>query len=248
MKMNKLSRNTLKYIAMITMLIDHIGIMVTNTTLNIIMRYIIGRIAFLLFLFLFIDGFLRTKHYIRHLVDLLLFAIISEPFYDKYNYNKWLEFDDQNIMFTLFLNFMLLILLKKLLDSKIDLLTKIGLILVSITAISFLCYWCNFNYGIVGIVSCGIGYLLYQKSQNKLLTMSFISLCFCVEWLFGYLFDNNTAISAWQIIGWILPIFIVYFYDKDKPCKYSKIRKYSFYAFYPLHLCVLLIFKRIFLW
>ena len=88
----------------------------------------------------------------------------------------------QNIYKALSINFNL----KKLLDSKMDLLTKISLILVSITSVSYLCYWCNFNYGIIGIVSCGIGYLLYQKFQNKLLTMSFISLCFCVEWLFGY--------------------------------------------------------------
>ena len=59
-----LSRNAIKWIAMITMLVDHLGevFVQVDTPLYTIMRLVIGRIAFPLFAFLVVDGFDRSHH------------------------------------------------------------------------------------------------------------------------------------------------------------------------------------------
>ena len=81
----KLSRNQVKLIAMISMLIDHCGkaFCVPDSALYVIMRYAIGRMAFPLFLMLFIDGFYRTKRPWRHVIDLVIFSLLSEPGFDR---------------------------------------------------------------------------------------------------------------------------------------------------------------------
>ena len=96
-RFKKINGNTLKIIACITMLIDHLtaGIMlpvVRNglysgdltanelNTIYIILRGI-GRIAFPIFCFLLVEGFIHTRSRLRYALSLLLFGIISEiPF------------------------------------------------------------------------------------------------------------------------------------------------------------------------
>lgn len=68
--------NTIKWIGILTMTIDHIGYFLLP---GVIWLRIIGRIAFPCFLYGTIEGTQRTSHYPRYIFQLLLLGVLSMP-------------------------------------------------------------------------------------------------------------------------------------------------------------------------
>ena len=126
-----ISGSTLKIIAIITMLIDHIGAGVlgrllvvrgmneaadlnawidANSTLVItyqMMRFV-GRLAFPIFCFLLIEGFEHTHDVKKYALRLLSFCLVSEIPFDLLFNVKILESGYQNVFFTLFIGLMVM--------------------------------------------------------------------------------------------------------------------------------------------
>ncbi|MBP5266824.1 MAG: hypothetical protein J6Z06_08410, partial [Lachnospiraceae bacterium] len=124
---------TLKWIAVITMIIDHFGASIleawmTRSTLPYIpsMGFIdlliraVGRLAFPIFIFLMVEGLYHTRNRWKYLGRLVLLAVISEvPFdwafwitrFQKDN-GILVEFHHQNVFFTLSLGLLMVILLE----------------------------------------------------------------------------------------------------------------------------------------
>lgn len=73
--MNRSTANLIKIVAMVTMLIDHIGAILYP---EIFFLRIIGRIAFPLFAYLLVMGFRHTGNINRYLLRLFLFGLISQ--------------------------------------------------------------------------------------------------------------------------------------------------------------------------
>lgn len=90
----------LKIIAILAMLVDHIGIVFYPE--NMIFRTV-GRLAFPIFAFLLVEGFCHTKNIWKYLQNIFILALMSEVPFDLIFYGKFLEFSHQNIFFTLFL-------------------------------------------------------------------------------------------------------------------------------------------------
>ena len=87
-----LKNDFIKIIALISMVIDHIGAVIYP---NIIIFRIIGRIAFPIFAYQTALGFTKTKDVYKYMFRILLFGIISQPIYGALFKGNW------NIMFTL---------------------------------------------------------------------------------------------------------------------------------------------------
>lgn len=106
MQIKGIDRTVIKWIAMISMLIDHIGYgLIPDTTpwlkaLGIVCN-VIGRSAFPLFLFLLADGFMRTRSKPKFFIRLLSLAIISEVPFDLVCYHTFLSIIRQNVFWTL---------------------------------------------------------------------------------------------------------------------------------------------------
>ena len=107
-----LSGSTLKLIAIITMLIDHIGAAVIARLLiagqGSEMLYkiyyamrAVGRVAFPIFCFLLVEGFFYTGSRKKYALRLFGFALLSEIPFDLAFSGKILEFGYQNVFFTL---------------------------------------------------------------------------------------------------------------------------------------------------
>jgi TraX protein. len=131
-----ISGSTLKLIAIFTMLIDHTAATILDNILRIrgmealdwkntqavqkfyqengnllavdtIMRFI-GRIAFPIFCFLLIEGFLHTHNKLKYAGRLALFAFISEIPFDLALHRKLFYFGYQNVFFTLLIGLLVL--------------------------------------------------------------------------------------------------------------------------------------------
>ncbi len=117
----------IKVIAIVTMFIDHCGAVFVERRLSLIKETVpnyegdptyvalnitdgimrsIGRIAFPLFIFLLIQGFMHTRNRLKYAIRLGLFALISEVPFDMAFRNTYFTMSYQNVFFTLFLGFL----------------------------------------------------------------------------------------------------------------------------------------------
>jgi len=93
-----MTNTNLKIIAIISMLIDHVGAVLFPEVLAL---RIIGRLAFPIFCFLIVEGYFHTKDLKKYITRLGIFAIIAEVPFDLAFHDTILEFTYQNVFFTL---------------------------------------------------------------------------------------------------------------------------------------------------
>lgn len=230
-KMKILSGSSLKLIAVITMLIDHIGAFmlvdyepalkiyfyIGENPISIYwsMRYI-GRISFPIFAFLLTEGFAYTKSRKKYGLSLLLFAFLSELPYNLINADTW-HYKNQNIFFTLFLGYLGMCAIEYFSDNiKKQTVSLVILFLISI--------FLNADYGTVGF---GFIILIYALRDKKLLQAIIGSSLMPYTYITGIAF---------------IPINL---YNGKRGFINGIISKYAFYYFYPVHLLILCILKRI---
>ena len=239
--------STLKIIAMVTMLIDHIGATIVlqlvqrnpnnfdalgnvRMTGMVALYYAlrgIGRLAFPIFIFLLLEGFQYTHNRFRYIGRLLLFAVVSEiPFDLAVNLSaKWilqghfLEFTSQNVFFTLAIGMIVLTALEGLRTLQMDTILKIILI-VGVSALgAALAYALHTDYGAIGVMAICTAYGF--RDQKKELRMA--APCVVLSVL------DMSELCA------LVDACIVHFYNGKRGLKL----KWVFYIFYPLHLLIL---------
>lgn len=126
-KIKFVSSAVLKYIAMVTMLIDHIGasgliFLMFNIGISMRMYYIsrmIGRVAFPIYLFLLVEGFVHTKNIKKYIIRLTLFAILSEVPFDMAFWGGFVNMQHQNVMWSLLICVIMLCGIKKYPDFSV---------------------------------------------------------------------------------------------------------------------------------
>ena len=93
-----MKRSHLKWIALVTMTIDHIGYFLINqeTTLYLITRSI-GRLAFPIFAFLIAEGFFHTRNFWKYLTRILIVGVVLEAIL----FGVYFMYDDNYTLFTL---------------------------------------------------------------------------------------------------------------------------------------------------
>lgn len=92
-----LDATALKLIAMLSMVLDHVG---DNFFPDQLWMRALGRIAMPIFAFCVAEGFCHTRDRMKYLRRLFLFGLVSEIPFDLVTSGKLLEFGHQNIMFT----------------------------------------------------------------------------------------------------------------------------------------------------
>lgn len=203
----------LKCIAMLTMLIDHVGFVLFPE--QMIWR-IIGRVAFPLFAFLIVQGVLHTSYWKRYGIRLLLFAFLSEIPFDLATSGQWVNFYSQNIFFTLLFG-MLVVEASIYFEAQGKVVYGFGLAFV----IGFLCDILRTDYGMLGIL---IIYSFYMCRYSKMATATMTIVLNFVE-------------GTPQLFAG-LAVIPIYFYNGTLGLK-NKWIQYGFYAFYPVHLLIL---------
>lgn len=217
-----ISANALKWIAVITMMIDHIGAAIlekngiTYTYPNLlltdrILRYI-GRVSFPIFCFLLVEGFLHTRSKWRYLLRILMFAVISEYPFDM-AFRGSIDWYHQNVFWTLFLGLSALILIEKVEKAGWQFGKIAGLIIAA--AFAAVAQLSHTDYKAAGVL---LIYVLYVARDSRMLQCICGAICFIWE---------KTSVFSFVFI---------YFYNGIRK---KGINKYFFYIFYPAHLLIL---------
>lgn len=230
-KGTRISRlDALKWIALIAMVIDHIGILFfsENETLRII-----GRISFPIFAYLIAEGSFKTRNRKRYLIRLWLFALLAQVPY-------MITFDkmELNILFTLFAGLLLIHL-----GWSYAMLVFVFLIWLPIPV----------SYGWWGVFLIMMFASFRKKEKGeyyeegklaRLIPSSTVVgrlVLFACLSVFTYLHvvidDNMPFYQLFAILG----IAIALFFPQIKRMAYLETHKYFFYIFYPAHLIALAI-------
>lgn len=147
---------TLKMIAIVTMLIDHIGFVLLPQ--YEILR-IIGRISFPIFAYTLVEGFIHTRDVKKYLIRLGTLALISEIPFDMAFFGGPLVLSHQNVFFTLFLGILMLLVLNRTSNVIYRTLGVLGTMLLA----DFLCT----DYGWLGLLMILWYYVFRDKKWIK---------------------------------------------------------------------------------
>ena len=234
------SSNVIKVIAILIMTFDHFckiilywlanNVLYNSQNFRLIYKlifsvfYEIGQMAFPLFAFLLVQGFLHTKNIYKYFFSLLSFGFISEIFFFLAFYNNLVYLQHQNVFFTLSFGLLLLFTLKKVqLKFNNDFLSNFAIQATLCCLFMFLSFILNFDHGVRGLL---LILIFYYFRNCRLISLLFFLLLYC-------LFHSLN-------IYLLFPCIIILLYNGKRG---KKKFKYLFYFYYPLHLIVLYIVK-----
>lgn len=234
-----LTSNGLKIIAIITMIIDHIGYYL-YPYLDIETYYLfrsIGRISMPLFAFLIVQGFFHTRNLKKYIYRILGLAIITQICLNVLNYINIKHFPLYateihtylNILFSYTLSLILLgILNNKNKNLFINILIFILIILTYLTL--------NIDYGMrIPFIMISLYFIekLCPKDnlKGKLQYLSLMLVCFILSLTFVKI---NPVLKYSMLIS----LLFIGFYNGEKG-KNNKFLQYLFYAIFPIHHTIL---------
>ncbi len=212
-KLQVLSNSNLKLIALISMVIDHFGYTIVYYQWNQYYQLCrnIGRIAFPIFCFLLVEGFVHTSNRRHYAITLFVFALISEiPFDLAFNVNRSI-WHSQNVFFTLLIGLLVIWAMERSM-------TREWLKLLILAAGMLLAYLIRCDYDFWGILLIAILYYFYSRPVEKTI-LGAISL-------------------LWEKFA-ILAFIPINLYNGKRGWVRKKAAKYAFYIFYPAHLLLL---------
>ena len=246
-KYGKLSGEQLKMIALLFMLLDHVGYRMTldnlvdNTKLWISIGEtfrVFGRIAFPIFAFMVAEGFRHTSDRKRYAIRMLVFAVISEiPFdmlrnysmqknyimHKNNDYSRLFDMSGQNVMFTFFLAIVMLTFIE---EYKLKKTTYYAYFeYVYVIAFGIVAYLVKCDYHYFGIL---LVWFFYKFVDEFYICAILVALMYFIQ-------------GEYMGAASLIPIFL---YNGKRTNKLmssgeSKIHKYFFYVFYPLHMLIL---------
>ncbi|MEL7647601.1 MAG: TraX family protein [Sedimentibacter sp.] len=210
----------LKAAALASMIIDHYGAIFHSSQF---MYRIIGRIAFPIYCFLLVEGYVHTGSVKKYGLRLLIFALISEIPFDLAFYGR-IGFVHQNIFFTLFIGLAAIYFMEKYGGSG----TAVNYLIFA--AAGMLSMILKVDYNIMGIIYIVAFYLTRNMVRDKrMITMATV------------MFITN-FMSSWLQQFSLLALPILYFYNGQLGPK-NKFLQMVFYAAYPLHLFLFYLMK-----
>lgn len=243
-----ITSNELKIIAIITMIVDHIGyyLYFTLDDQTYIVLRIIGRIAMPIFVYLIIQGYFNTKNLKKYILRLLLLAIITQLSINLIGViNKIYVpgysvgvINGLNILFSFVLSLCIIYVLdnrlfkveNKMVNIILNIIIKIITILVGIVVIHYVSIDYNYIVPLIAIV-----YYIFEKIKRQTADKNSILIC--------NILMLNSLLMIGLVKGYLnmfmfLAIPILAIYNGNIGKKSKKIRN-MFYIIFPLQHIVL---------
>lgn len=199
-------------------------------TIYYLMRHI-GRIAFPIYIFLLVEGFIYTKNIKKYLYSMGVFALLSEAPFDLALFEGIIpNWEGQNVFVTMFLGLLCLTGIKYIMehfryDDVLRYFLMVGVTLLLSSAAFFI--RCDYKWG--GVLTIAVVYLVRvadHKEENLRLTwiMMFLVACGILT-----IYSHNEWYSFFA-----LPLIV--FYNGKRG---NIVHKYIYYAMYPIHLMII---------
>ncbi len=251
-----LSRNTLKMIAIITIIIGHFFLYTIMTfkgfglsgtlLLNLLMC-----ICFTgppIFMFFISEGFQYTSSKKRYAIRLGVFALITQVV-SALTVKEGVGFDvrkfflEWNVILALLLGFLDLCILNSDKNVPVRIAGVLALLCVG--------YFLSVEWGIFGQLIIIAFYMLREKRMLKFIVASVLMfLSFFMSEIFSFggamRFTLLDTITVWYLIFGVTGIALVSFFYYGRNGVKNNFIKYSFYILYPLHLLVIDVINLVF--
>ena len=221
-----LSGTALKGIACVTMLIDHIGASCLENgflsapaapaglaALDLVLR-LIGRLAFPIFCFLLVEGFVHTHDVKKYIGRLLLFGLVSEVPFDLAFFRTPFAPGYQNVYWTLALGVLAMAGLKHF-EKENGLPGWQGFLCAG--GCAALALAANTDYNAIGVLIICALYLTRANRKRQ-----------CLAGALLFLFELTAPLA----------FVLVWFYNGQRGAC-SPLQKKAFYWFYPVHIALL---------
>lgn len=242
-----LSQESLKLIACVSMLLDHIGASIVNDLfyaaanaggnaafllqLQELLRSV-GRLAFPIYCFLLAEGSVHTRNPKRYALRLLIVAVLAELPYDLALYGS-LSWQHQSVMVTLLLGFAMLEVMKKC--------SKTALKLLAVIPFALLAEGLRTDYGADGILVIALFALTRELPHKTIWQFLGLWCIFSPSHLMMINWIGGLSVTIQELA--VLALVPISLYSGRKSIN-NKAVQWAFYLFYPVHLLVLYFIGR----
>ena len=230
-----LDANMLRALACALMLCDHMW--ATIVPGNEWMTWL-GRLAFPIFAFQIAEGFFHTSNFRNYAVRLLIFGLVSEIPFDLVYGSTILYPYHQNVMFTLLFG---LLAIKALDNAKQKHTAKAWIIGVLLAALCCLAAAVTLtDYGALGVATVVMFYLCRDFRFSWAVQLVFMVLFNLILFTGEYIpLTIGSHTFELQTQGFaVFALIPIWLYNGKKGVS-NKALQYGFYAFYPVHMLVL---------
>lgn len=231
-----MNRDTIKIIAMFTMLVNHIanvflpaGAPLTNLCLYI------GYFTAVTMCYFLVEGFGYTRSKKKYAGRFLGFALLAQfPYQLAFPENGIAGFTQFNMLFTLMLCFLILLVQEKVRDRVLQ-----GICIVLLICASLFCDWAL----LAPVFTLLFSWAKDSRKRKKIAFGVAAVLYGGMAW-FGSAKTYGMVGALPDAIGCAVPILIsgtviLYLYNGQRAAKHRSFYKWFFYLFYPAHLLVL---------
>ena len=234
-----LSGSALKWIAICSMLLDHVGAtLVLDSYLSVgglgaarlygLLRTI-GRIAFPIFCFLLVEGFFHTRDRKKYALRLGIFSLLAEIPFDLAIWETPFSLEGQNVFFTLLLGFLAMWGSWELIRQQN---CHPGLA-IAVTGIpcGIAAEVLRTDYGFFGVLLIGTLFAVRGFRPEEDVNVRVLQLLLGAAVIVWYCWNYGVQRELWAVLGLVLALF----YNGQR----GNGPKWFFYWFYPVHLAVL---------
>ncbi len=235
--MKILNRDLIKYIAMFTMLLNHIAhVFLTSGTVLCEVFEDIGYFTAPVMCFFLVEGYEHTRSKPKYGMRLFIFAVISQI-----PYALAFRFGNLNMIFTLLCCFLILTAMEKIENTLFRII--VCMILMLATAVS--------DWGIIAPL-CTI--LVYNGKGNPRKTAFGYGIVYIMFAFFNVQNDMYSTQGDWTVYTAVHALFsgvgiiaaavtLLVFYNGKRMERGKNFSKWFFYLFYPGHLLILYLIK-----
>lgn len=234
-----ISTAALHILAMSFMLMDHLW-----ATLLPAQDWLtcVGRIAFPIFAFMAVEGYFHTHNFKKYALRLLLFAVISEVPFDLMYGGTWFYPVHQNVIWTLLMGLLGIHLMETVRKKqKIWLYVAVSVFVVMLGAV--LGTLCMVDYYGAGVLMIFVFYFFRGRKWWCLLGQILALYWINVRMLGGFMYPIRLFGMEFELCqqGLALLALIPIWLYRGRQGYHSKVFQYICYAFYPVHMLILVL-------
>lgn len=199
----------------------------------------IGRISFVLFTYLIVEGFVYTRSRARYLLRLFLFALLSEIPFDLAFSGEVADWSGQNIYWTLFLGVLMLTCWEYLGQYRGAWIPAARLVVLFLSCVT--AFLCAMDYRFMGILLI----FVFYRTRGKFLAIQILAAALvmfvgtwgsnCIRYAGTYTVIYLLRFSLRELYG-LFAFALIFLYNGERG---RQLPKPFYYGFYPLHLLFL---------